>query len=712
MINIYNIFVRMKISRCLALFFLFLSNRSLAQQPPSFTSSDILLQIHKLKVLGSALYIAAHPDDENTRLLSWFSKERLMKTGYLSITRGDGGQNLIGDQQGIELGLIRTQELLAARRVDGAEQFFTRAFDFGFSKQTAEAMRLWGKEQVLGDIVWVIRKFRPDVIITRFPEDSRAGHGQHSASAVLAREAFHAAADKNAYASQLTTVQPWQAKRILWNNYNFGNTRPEGDDLLVMDVGGYIPLLGKSLGEIAAESRSQHKSQGFGVAASRGPQAEYFSHTDGNRAVKDITEGIDFSWNRIGAPRINGLIDRIISNYSSANPAASVPALVSLYQEIARLPTSYWRDIKMKELQEIIAACKGLWLEAFVTDAYAEPGKPVKVNVSVNNRDGALVKFTSFSLSGKDTSLSIDAKPNNNVEFSQILQVPEDFPVSQPYWLREKMQTGAFTINDQRLIGLPENPAPFVADFELSIGGQKFVYHRPVVYKHTDPVKGELYQPLVVRPSAKNAAAYGNMHHLRFDHIPDIYYFNNDSVRFDLTNVRIAGKNIGYIEGAGDKVPEALARMGYTVTLLKEKDILPSTLASFDAVITGVRAFNVHAFLSQKNKELNEYVQNGGNLIVQYNTNSFVGPFDQSIGPLKFRISRNRITDEHAPVRFLLPAHAVLHFPNVITKEDFDNWVQERGIYFAEQTDTAFRAPLAMHDPGEAEQNGSLIIAD
>jgi len=175
---------------------------SSAQTPATYSSSEILLGLKKLKVIGSVLYVAAHPDDENTRLLAYLAKERLYRTGYLSMTRGDGGQNLIGDEQGIELGLIRTQELLAARRIDGAEQFFTRAYDFGFSKSTNEALKIWDKEKILSDVVWVIRKFQPDVIITRFPPDNRAGHGHHSASAVLAQEAFTAAADPNRFPEQ------------------------------------------------------------------------------------------------------------------------------------------------------------------------------------------------------------------------------------------------------------------------------------------------------------------------------------------------------------------------------------------------------------------------------------------------------------------------------------------------------------------------------
>ena len=306
MINIYNIFVRMKFWGCLLPLFLTFSNTLLqAQAPPSYTSSDILLRLKKLNVLGSVLYIAAHPDDENTRLLGWLSNEKLVRTGYLSLTRGDGGQNLIGDEQGIELGLIRTQELLAARRVDDAEQFFTSAFDFGYSKKTEEALDFWGKERILSDVVWVIRNFQPDVIITRFPPDNRAGHGQHSASTVLADEAFKVAADPKAFPEQLKNgVKPWQAKRIFWNSYRFGAVDYTNQHDFTIDLGAFNALLGKGYGEIAAESRSQHKSQGFGVAAGRGEWLEYFSFTDGSKSDRSLTEGVNLGWSRIGATKI------------------------------------------------------------------------------------------------------------------------------------------------------------------------------------------------------------------------------------------------------------------------------------------------------------------------------------------------------------------------------------------------------------------------
>jgi LmbE family N-acetylglucosaminyl deacetylase len=774
-----------------------------AQTPATYTSADIFLQIKKLKVLGSVLYIAAHPDDENTRLLAWLARERLYRTGYLSLTRGDGGQNLIGDEQGIDLGLIRTQELLAARRTDGAEQFFSRAFDFGFSKSTDEALEKWGKEKVLSDAVWIIRKFQPDIIITRFPEDSRAGHGHHSASAVVAHEAFKAAADPNRFPEQFKLgVQPWKVKRIFWNTFNFGTTNTTSSDQLKIDVGGYNALVGKSYGEIAAESRSQHKSQGFGVPGSRGAQLEYFSFTDGESAQSDLMDGVNTSWAKVeGGTAIEAQIDDILKNYSIANPENTVPALVNLYKSLQALKDGYWKKQKQEEVQRLIEQCSGLFMEATTGNEQAVEGDSVKINMVINNRLGAPVQLSKINLDVLDTTLSLNLEKNRNVNLQKTFYVFTTKPISQPYWLEQKMSDGSFTVNDQSMIGKPQNEPAYQARFDVVIAGQPFAFYKPVQYKHTDPVKGELYQPLVVVPSStvttepsivifrkgekqraevaitvtankrftgykariskrltydnstktdsnftvlpgsqrqyifnidnamlkdkeqdfvqafvelKNGTeeqpAYLNLNNIRYDHIPHIHYFYQDAIKVLNIDIKTVGKKIGYIEGAGDKVTIALQQMGYEVTVLKEKDITPFNLKQFDAIITGVRAYNVHDYLEGRHSVLMDYVKEGGNLIVQYNTSNFISSVTDKIGPYPFAISRNRVTDEKAKVNFLLPNHAVLNYPNKITPKDFDNWVQERGIYFADQADSTYEAPLSMADPNEKEQKGSLII--
>ncbi len=704
----------MKLYVLLSSLFLLFSDYTSAQAPASYSASEIYQRIEKLKVLGSVLYVAAHPDDENTRLLGWLSNEKLYRTGYLSITRGDGGQNLIGDEQGIELGLIRTQELLAARRIDGAEQFFSRAFDFGYSKSTEEALRIWDKEKVLADAVWVIRKFQPDVIITRFPPDNRAGHGHHSASSVIAAEAFRAAANPEMFPEQFKYgVKPWQAKRIFWNSYNFGGSDYTNNEQMKVDVGGYNPVLGKSYGEIAAESRSQHKSQGFGVPASRGAQFDFFSFTDGDKTHGDLMEGVDVSWQRFHLPVITASINNILQSYKISDPGASVSSLVKLYKQINKIPDNIsWKKIKLKELQDVIAAAAGLWMEAFTANPKAIIGETLSVSISVNNRDGANVQLRNIVVDGSDTVLNTKAESNKNINFNVTLKVESNEKISQPYWLVKKMNGGSFNVDDQLLIGKAESDPAFIAVFNVDIDGQNFTYTRPVMYKSTDPVKGEIYHPLVVVPKLSESAKYGVLKHINYDHIPDIYYYNTDTGKISVSNVKIDGKKIGYIEGAGDKVPAALNLMGYDVAVIKENDLDIGYLKQFDAIITGVRAYNVHAFLTEKHNVLNEYIKNGGNLIVQYNTNSNAGPNKARIGPYPFYISRDRVTDETSPVKFLLPQHQVFNYPNKITSADFDNWIQERGIYMATQLDAAYVAPLGLRDPGEEEQKGGLIIAD
>jgi LmbE family N-acetylglucosaminyl deacetylase len=773
----------------------------MAQGPERITSAEIYLRLNKLNVLGTVLYIAAHPDDENSRLIAYMAKDRLYRTGYLSMTRGDGGQNLIGDEQGVELGLIRTQEMLAARRVDGAEQFFSRAFDFGFTKSTDEALKTWGEQKILSDAVWVIRKFQPDVIITRFPPDSRAGHGHHSASAVLAHEAFLAAADPTKFPEQFQYgVKPWKAKRILWNTFNFGGTNTTSDDQLKIDVGVFNPILGKSYGEIAAESRTNHKSQGAALTPARGSSLDYFSLVDGEPAHSDPLDGVETSWRRVeGGERIQGMVDQAIHDFSLSHPERSVPALAALYGHIAALPDGYWRTQKLKEVQQLIVDCSGLWIEAVTPAPYAVQGESMRVTVVLNNRLNAPISVKGLRIGGVDTAWVQELQGDKNYSLTRTISVARDKPVTQPYWLREEMSPGSFNVGDQRLIGNPQGAPAYEVQIRLMVGGQEIVYTRPVQYKFTDPVKGELYEPVTVIPAvtgqfdpalvlfpggeersfhvevqnhgegaelprmeltptpgltvakpvgltwtAKPAgngtetvtaglladrpgqsakvgpggqAASGGFRDtvlelttIAYDHIPRIDYFRPAREKFVVADVRTAGHRIGYIEGAGDKVPAALEQMGYEVVLLKEKDLNGAYLRTFDAIIAGVRAYDVHPGLKTRHEALMNYIKEGGNLIVQYNRDQ-LGEMAGNIGPYAFAVSNIRVTDENARVNFLQPAHPVLNYPNKITDRDFEGWIQERGIYFAGQTDPAYESVLSMNDPGEAAQKGSLVIA-
>lgn len=778
-----------------ALLSLFFALNLLAQPPVTWTSSDMYLAIRKLNVLGSVLYLAAHPDDENTRLMAYFSKDRMYRTGYLSLTRGDGGQNLIGDEQGIELGLIRTQELLSARRIDGAEQFFSRAYDFGYSKSPQETFTKWAKEKILSDVVWVIRRFQPDIIITRFPTTGEGGHGQHTASAILADEAFTAAADPNRFSEQLKYVKPWQVKRVLWNTFNFGGNNTTSSEQFKLDVGGYNPLLGKSYGEIAAVSRSNHKSQGFGASASRGESIEFFKTTRGTDPTNDLMDGVDLTWERVrGGEKIARMVENLSSSFDLLHPEKSVTGLVQLYKTIFSLPEGYWRNQKLKEVQQLIEQCSGLFLDATTTEQFAVQTDSIRINFFVNNRLGVNAVLKHISVDASDSGFNTTLVKNKNLFLGKTFFVPESKPITQPYWLQNKKEEGYFNVSDQQKIGQAEVDPAYVANFTLNIEGQDLNFARPVKYKFTDPVKGELYEPLVIVPAvtfkdfnplyvktdkqtgmevsftankplnipdppaafhslvskpdtlqlmvggaslnrkqvftesmpdeelnpgtyriniAPDVSRAGYIQRfIAYDHIPYINYFKEAILTVKKFDLQTIGKKIGYIVGAGDKVPEALEQMGYDVTLLGEKELYRNNLQQFDAIITGVRAYNTNAWSNNYYDKLMKYINNGGNLIVQYNTSNFTNSANPKIGPYNFTIVNKRITDENADVKFLNPNHSVLHFPNEINQSDFKGWTQERSIYHASNFDKEhFETVFSMHDPGEGDDEGSLIIA-
>jgi LmbE family N-acetylglucosaminyl deacetylase len=700
-------------------------------------SAAIFAQLKQMEVLGNVLYIAAHPDDENNAFLPYLTKERRYRTAYLSLTRGDGGQNLIGKEQGIELGLIRTQELLAARMQDGAEQYFSTAYEFGFSKSAKEALEIWDHQKVLSDVVWVIRKFQPDIIITRFPGDARAGHGHHAASSIIAQEAYTAAADPTMFPEQFKYgVQPWKAKRILWNTFNFGTVNTTNDNQLKIEVGGYNPIIGKSYGEIGAEARTMHKSQGEGRPRRRGSYFEFFQHLNGDTARMDIMDGIVTNWTRLNAPKIQSTIQQIIAAYKIDAPAAIVPSLVQLYQKVKALPESNWKHYELNLIQSTIESASGLLVEATTSTQQVVPDGALAIQVLVNQRsdvNSSLVKmqFLSGQTNVKDSLLNIKLVPNQNQQLTYTFKVPANQPISQPYWLVNPKTEGMFVVQDQTMIGKAENDPPFSVLFNYTIDGQLFQKQYPVQYKYLDLTKGDVYQPIVVLPKKEVAPVKsvvliptnsdaalpkfdeGIFHKtIQYDHIPAQTYFQNASIQVVKADIKKQGQKVGYIDGAGDAIPEALEQLGYEVVYLKEADLTSTHLKGLDAIVVGIRAFNMYAYLTDKQAVLNEYIANGGNLIVQYLKSNQVGTQNIKAGPYPFTVnSGKRVTEENANVAFVLPNHLVLNFPNKISAPDFNNWVQERSTYQAENIDTHFQTPLQMSDTGEAPSLGSLLIA-
>lgn len=771
-----------------------------SQNLPNYSPNEILLNMKKLNVLGSVLYVAAHPDDENTVMLSWLAKEKMVRTSYLSITRGDGGQNLIGSEQSELLGLIRTHELLAARAIDGPEQYFTSAADFGFSKTTDETLKIWDEEKVLGDVVWRIRNLKPDVIICRFPPDSRAGHGNHSASAVLAEKAFKISADPTKYPEQLKFVEPWQAKRVVWNTFNFGGPSqiPNEKEYIKVDIGGFNALLGTSYPEIAAESRSQHKSQGFGVPRRRGNVVEYFVHKDGEKAVSDVFDGVNLTWNKVSRSwGIAEEVNRMANEFKFDNPSKSLPALISIFKKVENLEDGYWKTQKTKELLELIKLCTGVFFEANTTDYIVAQGDPVKLNFSFVNRSETEVKLNKILLPelGIDSVLTNVILPNNTLKrFDFSKKVSDNKAITQQYWLQNpKASIGRYSTNAGLYDGEAISEPSFIGKIELSILGEKFNFNVPLVYKYTDEIRGELYRNFEVRPKLTanfmehvyvlnknttksveinlkayaqnlngmatlklpngwtvspseipfslknkleetklnfqisnsgiaengkvevivkiNEKAYNqSITEINHDHIPPLVRYQIAEANLVNSTVKVTAKNIGYINGAGDEVAKALIQMGCNVTELNETE-LAGDLSIYDAIVVGVRAYNVNKRMSVYNPILLKYVENGGNLVVQYQVNNFLQKMEGGIGPFPFKLSRDRVTVEEAEIRILKPNHPILNFPNKITLADFDGWVQERGLYFSNEWDPKYETILSSNDPTEKSMDGGILYA-
>jgi LmbE family N-acetylglucosaminyl deacetylase len=769
-----------------------------AQSPYQPNAAEIKLKLEKLNFLGSVLYVAAHPDDENTRVITYFSKGRLATTAYLSMTRGDGGQNLIGSEIGDLLGLIRTQELLAARRLDGGMQFFTRANDFGFSKSATETFNIWGKNEILSDVIRVYRQYQPDVIFTRFPPDDRAGHGHHTASAMLAIEAFDAASKSEVFPDQITEAGLWQPKRLFINTGRFfNNTISETTPgVTTLNLGGYNPLLGESYSEIAATSRSQHKSQGFGSRRVRGDQQEFFELVRGDAPGKDIFDGVNTTWTRVkNGEKIKPFVDRVIREFVPEKPAASIPLLLQIRKEIKALENSVWKNRKLQEVNQLIQDCAGLYVEVTANNYWAAPDQPVLAIIELLNRSSADVQVISVQSSdlGMDSTLNVALKDNIPVLIRSRKRINNQKKYSDPYWLQERHSVGLFTVNNTKLIGKPENDPAIHITFIARINGEPFEITRPLVFRSTDPVKGELYRPFEVVPlvfvnisngvwvfkdetpkdievvlkSATDSVQQGTLklqlpegwrsepasidftvtkrgeeqaktfkvypsktefsgvlkavaeikgvaynHALKtisYDHIPTQTLLPVAEARIVRINLNKEGGVIGYINGAGDDVPEALRNMGYEVWEMKNEEVTPENLKRVDAVVLGIRALNTNERIRFMMNDLLEYVNNGGTMVVQYNTSN--GLLTDKFSPYPLTLSRDRTTEENAEIRILKPDHPLLNTPNKISSSDFEGWIQERGLYYPNKWDSNFEALLSMNDTGEKPLDGSLLVA-
>ncbi len=782
--------------RLLVFVLLLTSSALLAQKPHQSSSAEIYQSLKKLNVLGNVLYLAAHPDDENTRLIAYMANKELVNTAYLSLTRGDGGQNLVGSELREGLGVIRTQELLAARRIDGSKQFFTRANDFGYSKTAEETLTIWDRKRVLHDMVAVIRQFRPDVIITRFPPDGRGGHGHHTSSAILAKEAFDLAADKNAYREQLKDLEIWQTKRLLINTGRWWNKdiTANSEGVVTIDVGQYNSVLGQSYNEIAALSRSNHKSQGFGATGSRGEQIEYLEYLKGDKAENDLFENIDMTWGRVkGTKQVQELITKSIANYDPNTPEKSIQELIIIKSTLNKLKSGFWKTKKLQEVDQLIVQCSGLYLEAVADGYYTSPGQIVTLDIEAINRSSGAVSLKRIWSETVmiDSVLDLSLIKNKNNRFKTTMAIPSSMPYSQPYWLVNKAKSeGTYSIND-RDAGKGENDPAIVIKAEVSIENQQMTLEIPVIYKWNDPVKGELYRPLYVIPPVsinvsdpvlifrKNQTREVNvivksgkdelstmirpiipkgwqvtpqevkvdlekmgeeqqlvfkvtspnvqetinlnfeamidgktyskgLMEIDYGHIPSQIILTDAAAKLVNIDVTIVGSKIGYIHGAGDVVPQGLRNIGYQVDELENGSINLENLKQYDAIVLGIRAVNTNERLPYYMDDLMEYTHQGGTLVMQYNTRHRLKT--QEFSPYPIKLSRDRVTLETAEVRILTPDHAVLNTPNKITSQDFDGWVQERGLYFPGEWDDKYAAVLSSNDPDEDPKDGSLLV--
>ncbi len=770
-----------------------------AQPAPS---GDIERSIEKLNELGTVLMIGAHPDDERTEVLAYFARARHMRAAYLSLTRGEGGQNLLGAEQGAALGLIRTQELMDARRLDGAEQFFTRAIDFGFSKTAEESMQKWGRDRVLSDIVWVIRRYRPDVVLLCFSGTPSDGHGHHQASAILGKEAFEIAGDPSRFPEQLKYVQPWKPAKLFTTSGGGqgGGRGPTYTPIAApvqINTSGYDAIDGYTYAQLASISRSQHRSQGLGNLGVGGGMGGGRGGAAAAAPAPDIFDGIEHSWKRVpGGAAVETVLAQAARDFNWQHPEAAIPLLQKARPLIVAI-TDPIAKAKLADLDETIARCAAIWADAQAPRANVTPGSKVPVTVTVTARVPVEVKVTSVQPEGawNGSPWTPPAAVAGQRPPEMELQVPASQPYSQPYFLVKPPLSGSYDVENQELIGLPDTPVERLR-FSLVVAGSPIEITRPVVYRYNERLQGEKMRTLAVVPevsvdvptspdlttavsifpnqssrrvqiaveaNVENAQgelrlnlpagwkadpasrpfqlkAVGDRQDLAFEltppagetrgtlhavaeiggkqisngmstisymHIPDQAIFPPSDINLVRSDIRVTAKQIGYIMGAGDDVPAALREIGLAVTILGEDELRKGDLTRFDAIVAGVRAYNVRDDLRANQQRLLDYVNNGGTYVVQYMSGG-----TQGVGPYPITIPTGnawRVTVEEAPVTFPHPDSPLLLQPNRIGPRDFEGWVQERGLLFSTEWDPRYQTVLSSGDPGEKPLEGGEL---
>ncbi|HUH25876.1 MAG TPA: PIG-L family deacetylase, partial [Flavobacterium sp.] len=768
----------------LVLFCIAITPFTVAQKPETKTPSEIYFKMEQLNVLASALYIAAHPDDENTRLITYLTHHKKAYTNYLSLTRGNGGQNLISNELGTDLGIIRTNELWNARTIDGGKQFFSTADDFGFSKHPREAFEKWNKELLLQQMVYMIRKEQPDIIVNRFDHRIEGTtHGHHTASAQLSKEAFALAQDVSYKIDTDEKLNIWKPNRLFFNVswFFFGSKKAfdkaDKSKYIPVNIGVFYQQLGKNNQEIASLSRSQHQSQGFGDLSSRGDEIDYVELVAGSSLKSsNLFEGIDTSWSRIeGGTKIQPLVTQLLKEYDFKEPSKSVNLLTKIYTEIDKLPTTIWKERKQNEVKELIKNCTGLFLDLTTNQPYVAPNEKVDVKIEVANRSNQTIVLKDVTINNQ--KIIVDKSLVNQDIFYDYISTK-------------------FTTKDLTDFKFINTFDDFKSQFDstkkneigLEVNGVYLSYNLPIQYHYKDVVKGEIYKPFHVLPAVsvqfkqptyivnsnqnqsietlltnysndkingelsllnqakkevykttislnaneKNkeiaiskSLKEGNYEvHFRtsnndfsnevkwglYEHIPETYYLKSAQTKIVNFNKSVLKKKqIGYIMGAGDEIPQVLKNVGYQVDVLNLETLKASGLSLYETVIVGIRAFNTEKSLAVKNQLLFDYVEKGGVVIVQYQTNTNLQT--ENLAPYELKIGKTRVTDENAVVQFVNPNNKVLNKPFKITQENFKGWIQEQGLYYADEFSDEFMPILSSHDFEEKSTNGALIMA-
>lgn len=732
--------------------------------------------LKRLNTNASALMIGAHPDDEDTALLAYLARGENARTAYLSLTRGDGGQNIIGPELGEALGVIRTEELLQARKLDGAEQFFTRAYDYGFSKTLAEAKEKWDEKLILCDVVRVIRLYKPLVVISQFTGTPADGHGQHQFAGYISPLAVKASADRQ----QCPAAGPaWSVKKF------YVRHRGQGEPTLRINTGKYDPLLGRSYFEIAMHARSQHRSQEQGVLELRGDQFSNLTLLESEvpKAEKEtgIFDGLDLSVRR-----------PLTKPLDPEHPELLVPDLVTYPPEAV----------------ELILRAAGIRIDALADRETAVPFESVPVAVRMfippNGIDVQVlnVDFTLPAEKAQPPASSSTAGPfrRETATYTEYftLKLPEGFKPTQPYWLIAPRVGDHFRGDYGTDIHMPFRDAAPEAIVTMLIAGKRFTVRKPIEYRFADDIRGEIRRDLNLVPAISiapekrlivvstreekpsrevtvtlrnNASAptsgkvrlkipngwtsspaesqfamtrkgesasvrfsvniprravtgsfeiaaeavsgiktfSESMETIAYEHIQTHRIYRPATLAIKLMDLQTAPVKVGYVRGSGDRVAEAIAEMGFTVEDIDEQTLASGDLSRFDTIVVGIRAYQVRPDVVANNKRLLDFANNGGTLIVQYQlpptySQQNMPPFPAQMGP--------RVADENAPVTILVPDHQVFNFPNKITQDDFQGWVQERNLYNFSSMDPKYVGLLESHDAGEAENKGGLVIAD